>query len=110
MGLYGLVSFDVARRTREIAVRVALGAGYWDAVRLAIRHGLTLTLVGVVVGLPLAYIVVQPLGKLLYGASPQDVFVYAGVALLVGTVTLVACWLPARRAAKVDPMVALRCE
>jgi predicted permease len=110
MGLYGLVSFEVARRTREIAVRVALGAGYWDAVRLAIRHGLTLTLVGVVVGLPLAYIVVQPLGKLLYGASPQNVLVYTGVALLVGAVTLVACWLPARRAAKVDPMVALRCE
>jgi predicted permease len=109
-GIYGLVSFNVSRRTREIGVRVALGAGPWTIVKLVARRSLVLSGIGLAIGLPLAFVVAQPLGRLLYGVRPTDVAVYASLALAIAAITLLACWLPARRAAKVDPMVALRCE
>ncbi len=109
-GIYGLVSFNVARRTREIGLRMALGAGARDAARLVIRQSVTLTLLGLVVGLPLALLAVQPLRQLLYGVQVFDLVTFLSVAFGLVGVALIACWIPARRAAKVDPMVALRTE
>lgn len=109
-GIYGLVSFNVARRTREIGLRMALGAGARDAVRLVIRQSVTLTLLGLVVGLPLALLAVQPLRQLLYGVQVFDLVTFLSVAFGLVGVALIACWIPARRAAKIDPMVALRTE
>jgi predicted permease len=110
MGLYGLVSFNVVRRTREIGVRMALGARASDVVRLVVRQNAILATVGLLCGLPLAWAAVQPLGRLLYGVKPTDVGVFGGVALLILAITTFACWLPARRATRVDPMEALRAE
>ena len=109
-GIYGLVSFNVSRRTREIGIRVTMGARPWTIAKLVARQSLVLAGVGLTIGLPLAFVVAQPLGRLLYGVSPADITVYASLAFVIAAITLLACWLPARRAAKVDPMVALRCE
>ena len=109
-GIYGLVSLNVSRRTAEIGLRVALGARPWTIVLLVARQGVTLTGIGLLIGMPLAFAAAQPLGRLLYGVSPRDTLVYAGVALLTTAVTLLACYVPARRAARIDPMTALRCE
>jgi predicted permease len=110
LGIFGLVSFSVTRRTREIGIRVALGATVSDVVRLVSRQNLTLTLIGLAVGLLSALALTRPLAGLLYGVSPSDASVYAGVALLIAATTLVACWLPVRRATRINPVVALRAE
>jgi predicted permease len=109
-GIYGLVSFNVSRRAREIGLRVALGARPWAIARLVTRQSLVLAGIGLAIGLPTAFVAMQPLGRLLYGVGPGDLFVYASVAFLIVAITLAACWLPARRATKVDPMTALRAE
>jgi predicted permease len=109
-GLYGVVAYAVARRTRELGIRIALGATSGDAVRLVVRQGLVLAAVGVVVGLPLAMAAGALLSSTLYGISPTDPFALTGSALVVTTVAAFASYLPACRAAKVDPMIALRVE
>jgi predicted permease len=109
-GLYGVVAYAVARRTRELGIRVALGAAPRDAVRLVVRQGLVLAAVGVGVGLPLAVAAGALLSSTLYGISPIDPLALTGSALIVTTVAACASYLPARRAAKVDPMIALRVE
>lgn len=109
-GIYGLVSFQVGRRTREIGVRMALGATSANVVRVVAKQGVRLTLTGLVLGLPLAYFAIQPLRGLLYGASTTDALVFACVALLILAIALLASWLPAWRATRVNPIDALRAE
>jgi len=108
VGLYGLIAYLVSRRTREIGIRMALGARPGDIILLVVRQGLTLTLGGVAIGLLGAIAVTRILSVILYGISPTDVVTYAGVATLLPLTAALACYLPARRAARVNPMVALR--
>ncbi len=110
VGILGVVSHDVSERTREIGVRLALGAGRGDVHRLVVRQGLRPALLGTGIGLAGALALSHLLRSLLFGVSPTDPATFAGVAVLLCLVTLAACWLPARRAARVDPIVALHCD
>ena len=110
VGLYGVMAYSVAQRTREIGVRMALGASRSNILRLAIGHGMRLVMSGIVIGAAMSLATARVMNSLLFGLSPTDPVTYAGVALLLTIVALLACWVPARRATKVDPMVALRFE
>jgi putative ABC transport system permease protein len=110
IGLYGVVAYTVAQRTREVGVRVALGAGVGDVVRMVLGGGMRLAAVGVALGALAAAAVAQLLSSLLYGVSSVDPLAYVGGATLLLLVAFLANLIPARRAARVDPMVALRYE
>jgi predicted permease len=110
IGLSGVLAYAVAQRTKEIGVRMALGADRVDVLKMIIGEGLALTLAGVVVGLLLALALTRALASYLYGVSPADPLTYLATTLILIAVALLACYLPARRAADVDPMTALRCE
>jgi putative ABC transport system permease protein len=110
MGLYAVVSYAVSQRTREIGVRIALGAARADVLRLVVREGMRLSLVGIAVGLLLATGLSVILSKLLYGLPPLDPVVFGGVTVLLVGVSVLACYVPARRAARLDPLVSLRAE
>jgi predicted permease len=110
IGLYGLVAYGVARRTHEIGLRMALGAQPRGILRLMTRQGLSLTVAGVVIGVGLSAGITRYLETLLYGVRPIDPWTFASMAVLLGAVAALACYIPARRATHVDPMVALRYE
>jgi predicted permease len=110
IGLYGLLSYEVAQRTREIGVRMALGARPSDVLRFVVRQGVALSAVGAIVGILGALGLTRYLASLLYGVRPFDPLTFLSVAVLLGLVALAACYIPARRASHVDPLVALRYE
>lgn len=110
VGLYGVLSYTVGQRTREIGIRVALGATPRSVVDLVVRHGLKLAGLGMLLGLTASVGLARFLRSLLYEVSPFDPASFVAVALMLAAIGVLACWLPARRAAKVDPMAALRCE
>lgn len=110
IGLYGVMSYAVAQRTQEIGVRIALGGGTGDIVALVAGRGLALTGIGLAIGMAVAAGLTRFLQTMLFEISPLDPATFAGVAAILGIVGVFACWLPARRAANVDPMVALRAE
>jgi len=110
LGIYGVLAYFVAQRTREIGVRVALGAKTRDVLMMVMKQGMALTSFGIVIGLIGGLALTRMMKSLLFGVSATDPVTYAVIALLLIAVALLACWIPARRATKVDPMVALRCD
>jgi putative ABC transport system permease protein len=109
-GIYGVIGHLVVQRTREIGIRIALGAARRDVLRMILTEGGKLAAIGVVLGLILSYVMTQFLRALLYGVTPTDPLTFALVAVLLLSTALIACWIPARRASRVDPMIALRAE
>ena len=110
VGIYGVVSYSVAQRTREIGLRLALGAQTGDVMRMIVRQGLALAGLGAAIGLGGAALGARLMKSLLFNVSATDPAIFALLPLSLLAVALAACWIPARRAAKVDPMVALRCD
>jgi ABC-type antimicrobial peptide transport system permease subunit len=110
VGIYGVMSYAVSQRTSEIGVRIALGAEPWTVTRMIVRQGGIVALGGVGVGLAAALAGGQAISSLLYQVSPRDPQVFVVMTLMLLAIALVACWFPARRAAHIDPLVALRME
>jgi len=110
LGIYGVISYLVSERTHEIGIRVALGAQRTNIMRMVLRQGLGLAITGTAIGLVCALIVSNLMAGLLYGVKPTDPLTFAGVAALLIVVALLACYIPGRRAMRVDPIVALRHE
>ena len=110
VGIYSVISYSVTQRTQEVGVRMALGARPADVIRLILKHGLALTLIGVAAGVLGGLAAARAMSGLLYGVTATDPATFVAISLLLGIVATLACYLPARRAAKVEPMAALRRE
>jgi putative ABC transport system permease protein len=110
IGIYGVLSFLVSRRTREIGIRLALGAQRSDVLRLVMKEGAKFSLIGIALGLASALAISRLLASELYGISPADPATFLAVTILMTAVTLLACYIPTRRAMRVDPLIALRHE
>jgi putative ABC transport system permease protein len=109
VGIYGVMAYSVTQRTHEIGIRMALGAAHADVLRMVLRHGLKLTLLGVAIGLAAALGATRLIASLLF-VSPTDGLTFGAISALLAAVAMVASLLPARRAARVDPLIALRRE
>jgi len=110
IGIYGLMAYSIQQRTQEIGIRMALGAGAGAVRNMVVRQGMSVALAGVAIGVASAYGLTRVIASFLFGVTARDPLVFVGVPLLLSGVALVGVWLPARRAAKVDPVVALRVE
>ena len=108
VGIYGVIAYSVAQRTHEIGIRLALGAQSRNVVTMVVRQGMALALTGVILGLLASFGLTRLLKSFLFGVSATDPLTFVAIALLLTLVAMLACYFPARRAAKVDPMVALR--
>jgi predicted permease len=110
VGIYGVLSYMVTERTREMGIRLALGARPRDLLQLVVGQGMTLTLIGLVIGVGAAFALTRLITKLLFGVSATDPLTFVVIPLLLAVVALLACWIPARRATRIGPLVALRYE
>ena len=110
LGIYGVTAFNVTQRTREIGIRVAVGAQRADVLRMVLRKGVGLAGIGIAIGALAAFAMTQLLTSLLYGLPPTDIVAFGGSAAILAIAALAASWVPALRAARVDPVVALRSE
>jgi ABC-type antimicrobial peptide transport system permease subunit len=109
-GIYGVISYSVAQRTREFGIRLALGSEVTRVQRLVVWNGARLALLGLAIGLPAAFGLTRLIAGLLYGVAPWDPVTFVGVAVVLGAVSLVASYVPARRVSRVDPIIAMRTE
>ncbi len=107
VGIYGLIAYSVAQRRHEIGVRMALGAGRTEVIRMVVRQGLSLAAIGILLGLGGAFALTRVMSTLLFEVSVTDPATFAAVVALLAIVALLACYIPARRATKIDPVVAL---
>jgi predicted permease len=110
VGVYGVLSYSVNQQTREIGIRMAMGAQAGRVLRLVVKQGMRLAAIGLVLGLVVAFAAMHVLSSLLFGVSAHDPLIFGGVSLILATAAILACYFPARRAARVDPLVALRYE
>jgi putative ABC transport system permease protein len=107
IGVYGVIAYGVSRRTQEIGIRLALGAQRSDVLRLVVGQGLRLTIIGIGAGLAVAFAARRLIASLVFGVTVDDPITFAGASVLLAAIALLACWLPARRASRVDPVIAL---
>jgi putative ABC transport system permease protein len=110
VGIYGVISYLAAERTREIGVRIALGARRSDVLLLVLREGASMAFLGIGIGMLLALGLTRLIASQLYGVTPHDPLTFSGAGLVLAVVAMTACYIPARRAMRMDPVVALRCD
>jgi len=110
IGIYGVMAYLVNQGTRELGIRIALGASQRNILSLVVRQGMVLAFSGVTIGLAAAFLLTRLMRSLLFGVEATDPITFAGISLLLATIALLACYVPAQRAARIDPLISLRCE